>query len=136
MKYSLIGAVLMSLAFGQTVLADRTPVAGRSTLGADDDVVQKLAYGWSLKKSALDEPVYNDKNEKIGKVEDVIIDPDKELSYFIVGTGGFLGIAKHDVAIPAGQMKRADDKYILAGATKDKLKRMAEFQYGPAKRAD
>ena len=34
--------------------------------------------------------VYNDKNEKVGVVDDLIITPEKAVSYAIVGTGGFL----------------------------------------------
>jgi hypothetical protein len=139
MKYILIGSVLVSFAFAQPVRTEdqpQTPVAGGSTLGVSVGVIQKLAHGWSIKKSALGEPVYNEQNEKIGKVEDVIIDPDKSLSYFIVSTGGFLGMAKHDVAIPVDQMKRESGKFTIPGATKDKLKNMAAFQYASTGKAD
>ena len=47
--------------------------------------------------------VYNDKNEKVGNVEDLIINKDRSATYAIVSTGGFLGIGSHDVAIPAAQ---------------------------------
>ena len=40
------------------------------------------------------------------------------MSYAIVGTGGFLGVAQHDVAIPVGQLKVEGDKLMLPGATK------------------
>ena len=36
--------------------------------------------------------------------------------------GGFLGMGKHDVAIPVGQLKENQGKIVLAGATKDALK--------------
>jgi hypothetical protein len=73
--------------------------------------------------------VYNDKNERVGEVEDIIIAPDKAVSYAIVGAGGFLGLGKHDVAIPVNQFKINDGKFVLAGATKDKRKAMPEFEY-------
>jgi hypothetical protein len=41
----------------------------------------------------------DDKNEKIGVVDDLIITPDKSVLVFI-GAGGLLGMAKHDGAIP------------------------------------
>lgn len=48
----------------------------------------------------------------------------------IVGTGGFVGLAKHDVAIPLDQLKMGDDrKLTLPGATRDALKQPPEFQY-------
>ena len=69
------------------------------------DEQKVLAVGWSAKKQILGQAVYNSSNEKIGTVEDLIITPDKAVSYAIVGVGGFLGIDRQDVAIPVGQLK-------------------------------
>ena len=80
-------------------------VAGTSTIGVAVEEMKAVALGWSAKKQILDKDVYNDKDEKVGKVEDLIVAPDKAVSYVIVGVGGFLGLARHDVAIPAGQLK-------------------------------
>jgi hypothetical protein len=44
-------------------------------------------------------PVYNDLNEKIGSVDDIISAPDKAISYAIINAGGFLQVTKHDVAV-------------------------------------
>jgi hypothetical protein len=85
--------------------------------------------GWSAKKQILDKDVYNDSNEKVGKVEDLIVAPDKAVSYVILGVGGFLGLARHDVAIPAGQLKVEGDKLMLPGATKEALKALPPFEY-------
>ena len=73
--------------------------------------------------------MYNDNNEKVGKVEDIIIAPDKMVSYAIVGVGGFLGLGRHDVAIPAGQFKPEGFKLVLPGATTEVLKALPEFEY-------
>ncbi len=88
-----------------------------------------LANGWSAKKQILGHEVYNDKNEKVGKVYDIIIAPDKAVSYGIIATGGFLGVAKHDIAIPANHFKMQDGKIVLPGATKDAVKAMPAFHY-------
>src|SRR5690242_7727942 len=76
------------------------PVAGGSTLGVTVTELQSLARGWSAKKVIIGKDVYNDRNEKIGKVDDIIITPEKYASYAIVGVGGFLKMGTHDVAIP------------------------------------
>ena len=73
--------------------------------------------------------VYNDKNEKVGVVEDLIIAPDKAVSYAIIGAGGFLGMGKHDVAIRVNQLKLVEGKITLPGATKESVKAMPVFQY-------
>ena len=118
-----VTAVLLSASSGPA------QVAGSTTLGVSVEEMKTVAIGWSAKKKILGKTVYNDKNEKIGVVDDLIITPDKSVSYAIIGAGGFLGMGKHDVAIPVGQFKEDKGKIVLAGATKDALKAMPKFEY-------
>jgi len=104
-------------------------VAGSTPLGVTVTELQAVVKGWSVKRTVLGQAVYNDKDEKVGSVDDIIITPDKAVSYAIVGTGGFLGLAKHDVEIPVSQFKLVDKKLDLPGATKEALKAIPEFQY-------
>ena len=104
-------------------------VAGSTTVGITVEELKVVALGWSAKKKILGKAVYNDKNEKIGVVDDLIITPDKSVSYAIIGAGGFLGMGKHDVAVPVGQFKEDKGRIVLAGATKDALKAMPKFEY-------
>ena len=104
-------------------------VAGSTPLGVTVTELQAVVKGWSVKRTVLGQAVYNDKDEKVGSVDDIIITPDKAVSYAIVGTGGFLGLAKHDVAIPVSQLQLVDKKLVLPGATKEALKAIPEFQY-------
>ena len=104
-------------------------VAGTTLLGVTVTELQEVAKGWSVKHTILGQHVYNDKNERIGTVDDIIVTPDKAVSYAIVNAGGFLGLAKHYVAIPVSQLKLVDKKLVLPGATKDALKASPEFQY-------
>jgi sporulation protein YlmC with PRC-barrel domain len=104
-------------------------VAGGATLGVTVEELKLVVLGWSAKHKLLGAKVYNDKGENIGKVEDIIVSPKATVSHAIIGVGGFLGIGKHLVAIPMTQLKLTNDRFILAGATKDALKAMPEFQY-------
>jgi sporulation protein YlmC with PRC-barrel domain len=104
-------------------------VAGGTVLGVSVSELVAVVNGWSIKRQILGKDVYNDKSEKIGKVDDLIVSPDKAISYAIIGAGGFLGIDRHDVAIPVNQFKLADGKITLPGATKDAVKAMPPFQY-------
>ena len=65
----------------------------------------------------------------IGVVDDLIVTPDKSVSYAIIGAGGFLGMGKHDVAVPVGQFKEDKGRIVLAGATKDALKAAPKVEY-------
>ncbi len=127
----MLAMAVMVFTFGvkQAQAEEPAPVAGGEVIGVAVSEIVAVANGWSAKKQILGHYVYNDKNEKVGKVYDIIIAPDKAVSYAIIAAGGFLGIVKHDVAIPANQFKMQDGKIVLPGATKDAIKAMPEFQY-------
>jgi sporulation protein YlmC with PRC-barrel domain len=119
-------AVLLSA----TTLSVSQQVVGSTQIGVAYAELRDVAAGWSAKRQVLGKTVYNDGGDAIGKVDDIIVAPDKAVSYAIIGAGGFLGMGKHDVAIPVSQMKQASDgKFILPGATKDALKAMPPFEY-------
>jgi sporulation protein YlmC with PRC-barrel domain len=122
----LAGAALIAATTAQTQAA---PVAGSSLIGVSAIELRQVATGWSTERQVLGQWVYNDNVEKIGTVDDVIFAPDKSASYAIVGTGGFLGIGKHDVAIPVSLFTQVDGKFIVAGATKEVLMAMPAFEY-------
>jgi sporulation protein YlmC with PRC-barrel domain len=91
--------------------------------------LREVTNGWSAKRSILGQPVYNDEHERVGWVDDIIVTPDKAVSYAIINAGSFLGLIKHNVSIPVSQFKFVDNKYVLPGATQDALKAMPEFQF-------
>ena len=106
-------------------------VAGSTTLGVTVTELRDVMDGWSAKRQIIGQSVYNDKQERIGTVEDIIISPEKTVSYGIVGAGGFLGFDRRDVAIPVSQFKMTDGKLVLPGATKEALREMPPFEYAP-----
>lgn len=108
----------------------RAQVAGGSTT-ASVSVTEstQIAMGWSVKKTLLGKTIYNEAGQKVGKVEDLIISPDRSLSYVIVGAGGFVGIGRHDVAIPVTQIQDQAGKLVMPGASKDMIKAMPSFDY-------
>lgn len=89
----------------------------------------RLAMGWSVKKTLMGKALYNDNDQKLGTVDDLIISPDKSVSYVIVGAGGFLGLGQHDVAIPVTQVEERQGKLVVRGATRESLKAMPTFEY-------
>lgn len=59
----------------------RTQVAGSTTIGVSQEETKLVATGWSAKKKILGKAVYNDSNQRIGTVEDLIISPDRSVSF-------------------------------------------------------
>ena len=62
-------------------------------------------------------------------IVDLVISPDTTVSAAIIATGGFLGVATHDVAVPIASLDIRNGNFYLAGATKEALKDTPEFQY-------
>jgi sporulation protein YlmC with PRC-barrel domain len=104
------------------------PVAGVVKLGVTVTETEVVAAGYRAKK-LIGATVYNDQNEKVGKIEDMIIAPDGKLSVAVVDVGGFLGLGAHRVAIPVEQFTQIEPKIVLPGATKQALKGLPEFKY-------
>jgi sporulation protein YlmC with PRC-barrel domain len=106
----------------------KLPVAGRAVLGVTVAETQLLATGYRASK-LLKQDVYNDKGEKIGKVDDLVLSPDGTLSTAVINVGGFLGVGKHLVAIPVKQFAHVAPKAVLPKATKEELKALPRFEY-------
>ena len=104
-------------------------VAGSTTTEVALIASTQVAMGWSVKKSILGRTVVNETGEKIGKIEDLIISPDRSVSYVIVGAGGFIGMGRHNVAIPISQIRDSGGKIVMPGATKAVVAAMPEFNY-------
>jgi hypothetical protein len=124
-----IGVALLSGLAMAAAAVLQAQVAGSTLLAVSVTEAREVADGWSAKHQILGHAVFNDQNEKIGAVDDIIIAPDKSVTYAIIGVGGFLGVARHNVAIRVDQLKVDGDKLWLPGATKDALKQAPEFEY-------
>jgi putative membrane protein len=82
----------------------------------------------------LGSPVVNTKGDKVGKIEDVVLDQTGK--YFaVLSVGGFLGIGDKDVAVPLNDLQLGEDEaYLMSATTEDQLKQMPEYdadQYQP-----
>lgn len=102
------------------------PAAGDAKSGSA--AMTEAITGWSVKDKIMGQAVYNEKNEKVGDVNDVVLASDGKAAYFLVGAGGFLGMGERDVAIPFQEITQMDNKLILQGYTKEQLKALPEVK--------
>jgi hypothetical protein len=92
--------IAASLALAAPSIAN-AQVAGSTLRGVAAAELREVATGWSAKRQVLGRAVFNDNEEKIGTVDDIIVSPTKSVSYAIVGVGGFLGVAKRTSPSPS-----------------------------------
>src|SRR6516165_972598 len=121
-------AIIAGIALSAPAIS-QAQVAGSTLLGVSYGELREITLGGSAKRQILGHPVYNNMDERVGSVDDIIVTTDKSVSYAIINAGGFLAIARHNVAIPVSQFKLDGDKLVLPGATRDALKAAPEFDY-------
>ena len=76
--------------------------------------------------------VYDPKENKIGEIDDVLIDKDGRITALVIGVGGFLGVGEKDGAVPFSAVKgtKKDNKWWLTlNESKDSLKKATGFRY-------
>jgi sporulation protein YlmC with PRC-barrel domain len=128
-----------SLAFGGIMMVsvllvaahDRALCQAVELVKVDVTVVEQGYRASSLMGST----VTNDKDERIGKIDDVVIGQDKHTLFAVLQVGGFLGIGGRLVALPYQALVLSEEKggkiakIVLPGATKEALMNLAEFKY-------
>ena len=74
--------------------------------------------------------VYNDQNQSVGSVDDVLMsDNDHKAATAVISVGGFLGMGSKLVSVPFDQLKIENDRLVMPGATKASLEGMPEYHY-------
>lgn len=106
-------ALLATVAFAQspTVTTDKAAPAATAT------TTTTTASGeWRASKmSGL--KVYNDANENIGSINDLLMDKTGTVKIAVIGVGGFLGMGEHLVAVPYDKLKFVNEAVAYTGAT-------------------
>jgi sporulation protein YlmC with PRC-barrel domain len=116
-KYAVAGvaasALLASVAFAQSPSAttDRATTAAPAAT-AD---TSSLKGTWRTSK-LVGLSVYNDSNESLGSINDLLTDKSGDIKAVVIGVGGFLGVGEHLVAVPLDKVKFVDEPIAYTGA--------------------
>jgi len=76
--------------------------------------------------------VYDPQQQKIGEIEDLLVNQSGQVEAAMVGVGGFLGAGEKDVAVSFNAIKptkKNDKMYLTLNTTKDALKNAPGFKY-------
>ncbi len=121
-------AATASLLGGLILATGPTPSQAQAVALVKVDV-SLVANGYRASK-LVGRSVVNEKNETIGKLDDIIIAHDNKL-YSTLQVGGFLGLGSHLVAMPFDSLKIEDGgrKIELPGASREQLQQLTEFKY-------
>ena len=125
MRKTIYGALLASTmlvpAFAQTnPPPSSTPSAQPSTPPASSSstTVAPKAQGEMWRSSKLiGLNVYNDQNEKLGDISEILLDKSGKVDGVVIGVGGFLGMGKHDILVKMDKLKFVDEPVKTSSAT-------------------
>ena len=76
--------------------------------------------------------VYNDQDEKLGAISEILLDKSGKVDFVVIGVGGFLGIGEKEVAVPFEALHattKNNKTYLVMNTTKDALKSAPGFKY-------
>jgi sporulation protein YlmC with PRC-barrel domain len=107
-------ALLAGAAFAQTPAATTTDRAGMAPAATAD--MSSLQGNWRASKLA-GLSVYNDKNESVGSINDLLTDKSGNIKAVVIGVGGFLGVGEHLVAIPFDKVKFVTEPVAYSSAS-------------------
>ena len=71
-------------------------------------LVPAFAEGWRSSK-LIGLNVYNDQNEKLGDISEILLDKSGKVDGVVIGVGGFLGVGKHDIKVEMSKLKFVDE---------------------------
>ena len=116
---SLLASTMLVPAFAQTnPPASTTPSAQPSTPPATSSTVAPKAHGdmWRASK-LIGLNVYNDQNEKLGDISEVLLDKSGKVDGIVIGVGGFLGMGKHDILVQMDKLKFVNEPVRTSSTT-------------------
>ena len=99
-------ALLASAAFAQSPATTDTAVSSPATTSTSSNSSPSASYtgNWRASK-VVGLNVYNDGNESLGSINDLLTDKNGKIVAAVIGVGGFLGVGERYVAIPFEKIK-------------------------------
>lgn len=108
----------------------QTPYWERAGMPADDKHPwYRFTTRWYKGSDLIGMNVKNAQNEDLGKIEDLVMDPDGgRVIYAVLSFGGFLGMGDKMFAVPMASLDpTADNKFLTFNVDKDRLKNASGF---------
>ncbi len=141
----ILGTALLATVIALPALAQTPAPAPRDANPSTQAAPVPASGQWRASK-LIGVDVYNAQNEKLGEINELIINASGQIAGAVIGVGGFLGMGEHDVMVPMERLKFSNeagktttgasnsgkqwypDRAVL-NANKDQLKALPQFKY-------
>lgn len=110
-----IALALAGTALLAAVASAQTPTAAdRANSPSNSVPASSLKGDWRASK-VVGLSVYNDTNEKLGSINDLLMDKSGNIKAVVLGVGGFLGVGEHLVAVPLDKVRFVNEPVAYSG---------------------
>jgi hypothetical protein len=132
-----LAAALLAMSLSAPALAQQAPAPAaapadaQAATGSTNLAVAevKLENGTRASKM-IGAAVFNDQNQQVGTVDDLILDQSDKAVLAVISVGGFLGVGGKLVAVKYAALHTDDkNRVVLPEASKDALNKMPSFTY-------
>ena len=105
----LLGGLLSSVVIVSAFAQSNPPVpAATAPTTVTTMAPASLSPMWRASK-LVGVDVYNDQNEKLGDISEVLLDKSGKVDGVIIGVGGFLGMGQRDIKVEMSRLKFVDE---------------------------
>jgi sporulation protein YlmC with PRC-barrel domain len=146
---ALLAASLAVPAFAQTTPAPSNNTAATAAPATHDTAGSPSGHGYNTPSNRnpvmtdngdmraskiIGSSVYDDHDQKVGSIDDLVIGRDKSLQA-VLSVGGFLGMGSKLVEVPFDKLQfgntkgSSDNRVVMPGATKESLNGMPDYHF-------
>ncbi|UFW49027.1 MULTISPECIES: PRC-barrel domain-containing protein [Bradyrhizobium] len=110
MKSILAIALLSTAVGGGAAFAQSAQPADHAAPAATAQPADKMMLKGNWRASKLmGLNVYNEANEKLGDINELLVDKSGKINAVVIGIGGFLGMGEHDIAVSMDKLKFVEE---------------------------
>ena len=110
---SIVTLALVSAAAAQNPVT----APARQTVAPANETVNFKGAWRSSKLIGLN--IYNRADEKLGDINEILLDTEGKVKAVVIGVGGFLGMGEHDIAVSLDKLKFMEEEHKSASAKTD-----------------
>jgi sporulation protein YlmC with PRC-barrel domain len=100
-----------------------------SAMGTSADSTYKTSDNDVRASKVIGASVYDEHDQKIGTVDELLMDSNHDVTQAVLSVGGFLGLDSKLVAVKIDQLQVRPNRIVMAGATKDGLTKMPTYKF-------
>ena len=116
MRTLLLGGLLAS-AMLVPALAQTSPPPPASPAPAAQSTAPKAQGEMWRSSKLIGLNVYNDQDEKLGAISEILLDKSGKADFVVIGVGGFLSIGQHDIMVETSKLKFVDEPVRTSSTT-------------------